>query len=69
NPDIAEIHNDLGVVLAKEGRFEHAIQSFKRAIEINPNYSRASNNLMLTYKKLHENSLATPITEQSCLLY
>ncbi len=44
-PDSAEMHNDLGVVLAAHGRLAEAVASFTRAIEINPRYIEARTNL------------------------
>src|SRR6516225_8919886 len=34
NPDLAEAHNDRGVILAAEGRFSEALSCFERAVEI-----------------------------------
>jgi protein O-GlcNAc transferase len=44
-PELAEAHNDLGVVLGAQGRFTEAVASFERAIVLNPNYAEAYNNL------------------------
>jgi protein O-GlcNAc transferase len=44
-PDVAEIHNDLGVVLAARGRFAEASAAFARATAIKPNYGDAQINL------------------------
>lgn len=43
----AEVHNNKGVELAEQGRFEEAIAAFNRAIEIYPKYENAHNNLGL----------------------
>lgn len=43
----AEAHNNKGVELAEQGRFEEAIAAFNRAIEIYPKYENAHNNLGL----------------------
>jgi len=39
------ILNNLGVVLSQEGRFSDAIASFRKALEINPDYADAHANL------------------------
>ncbi len=44
-PDHGDAHHHLAVVLAKEGRFDEAIQSFQQALRLNPNSSEISNNL------------------------
>jgi tetratricopeptide (TPR) repeat protein len=35
----------LGIALAAEGRFDEAIENYRQAIRINPNYSKALDNL------------------------
>jgi Tfp pilus assembly protein PilF len=44
-PDIAEVHNELGVVLAKQGRLDQALPRFERALALKPGYAEAHNNL------------------------
>jgi protein O-GlcNAc transferase len=44
-PDLAEAHNDLGVVLGGQGRLTEAVDCFQRAIDLNPNDAAAHNNL------------------------
>ncbi|HWP67263.1 MAG TPA: tetratricopeptide repeat protein [Candidatus Limnocylindria bacterium] len=41
----AETHNGLGFVLGRQGRTEEAIAEFRKAIEIDPRYTPAYNNL------------------------
>src|SRR5262249_54063888 len=41
----AETHNGLGYVLARQGRTDEAVTEFRRAIDINPKYTPACNNL------------------------
>ena len=36
---------NLGSVLAARGRFDEAIENYRKAIQINPNYPDALNNL------------------------
>ena len=45
NPDLAEAHNDRGVILAGNGDFAQALSCFERAVQINPRYTEARNNL------------------------
>jgi protein O-GlcNAc transferase len=44
-PDVAEMHNDLGVVLGARGAFAEAASSFERAVALRPDYADAHNNL------------------------
>ena len=37
--------NNLGNALAAKGRFEEAIETFRKALQINPNYPETLNNL------------------------
>ena len=45
NPEFAEAHNNLGVVLARLGKFEDAGVHFREALRIKPGYVHAKNNL------------------------
>ena len=46
NPDYAEAHNNLGVVLAtKQGNFSEAIKHYLKALQISSKYASAHNNL------------------------
>jgi predicted O-linked N-acetylglucosamine transferase (SPINDLY family) len=44
-PGIPEAHNNLGIVLAEEGRLAEAVASFQEAVRLKPNYADAHNNL------------------------
>ena len=46
------IYNGLGVVLAKQGKFEEAISRYRESLRINPNFSDAHYNLGITLFKL-----------------
>ena len=45
DPQLAEAHNDRGVVLAAGGALAEALSSFERAVELKPGYAEARNNL------------------------
>jgi protein O-GlcNAc transferase len=44
-PDVAEAHNDRGVILAGGGNLAEALPCFERAVAINPAYAEARGNL------------------------
>ncbi len=44
-PDCWLAHNNLGLAMIRERRFQEAIKNFKRVLQINPNYSPVYNNL------------------------
>jgi len=48
----ADVYNMLGFIYYTSSRFEDAIESFKKAIEINPAYTEASLNLSVVYNEL-----------------
>lgn len=52
NPSYADVHNILGVINHIEGRFQAAIESFKKALNINPRYTEAILNLAILYNDL-----------------
>ncbi len=62
NPQLPEPHNNLAVLFAAQGRFEDARRSLLEAIELQPNYDTARENLGdiyarladIEYRKAHE---------------
>jgi len=48
----ADIHHMLGVITHSRGDFAEAERHFERAVQINPNYTEAQLNLMVTYNDL-----------------
>jgi tetratricopeptide (TPR) repeat protein len=48
----ADVHHMLGVVAHSRGDFVRAESHFQRAVELNPNYTEAQLNLMVTYNEL-----------------
>jgi len=45
-------HNNLGVVLANQGRLEEAVVQFQMALKSNPDYDMAKNNLFLAMEDI-----------------
>ena len=54
------VHNYLGVVLDKQGNAEESVKHLKKALEINPYYSRARNNLGVIFERegRHDEAIA-----------
>lgn len=50
--DWAEAHNNLGIVLGKQQRFEQAILAYQRAVELKPDFVDAHHNLGTTLAQL-----------------
>ena len=57
-PSGQQIHNNLGDVYARQGDMQKAVEEFKKAIEINPNYADAHHNLGNTYQQMGQLDLA-----------
>jgi Flp pilus assembly protein TadD len=51
-PELAEVQNNLGVMLAAKGRIDEARQAFEHALRNNPDYATAHENLGDTYAQL-----------------
>jgi tetratricopeptide (TPR) repeat protein len=49
NPDSAAAYNQLGILYRKLGRFTDAVESYQRALEIQPDYALAHLNLGVLY--------------------
>lgn len=47
NPEHAEGHNNLGVVLKEQGRLDAAADAYRKAIALKPAHAEAHNNLGL----------------------
>ncbi|MFH1516100.1 MAG: tetratricopeptide repeat protein [bacterium] len=52
DPDNAELHNEMGMTLARDGLFSDAIMHFQSAIEINPNFAQAYHNIGIVHEYL-----------------
>ena len=48
----ADVHHMLGVITHSRGDFAEAERHFERAVHLNPNYTEAQLNLMVTYNDL-----------------
>ena len=44
-PDVAEVHNNMGIILRDQGHLEEAIEAYIRAISLKGDYAHAWNNL------------------------
>jgi tetratricopeptide (TPR) repeat protein len=51
NPDYSEVHNNLGVALAEQGRLTEAVASCQRALRLKPDYAEAHSNLGVALAK------------------
>ncbi len=50
--DFADVWNMLGVIYHDQGKFQKAVESFERALKINPLYTEAQLSLAVTYNDL-----------------
>jgi len=50
----ADVLNMLGIIYHIEGKFNNAVESFEKALEINPDYHEATLNLAVLYNDLGE---------------
>ena len=55
NPDAAEPHNLLGIILSLKGEHLKAMKHFRAAIDLNPTYEPARKNLFCGAKKHKQN--------------
>ncbi len=58
SPSSPQNHNNLGDLYGRHGDYEKAIEEFKRAIELNPEYADAFHNLANTYQQMGKIDLA-----------
>jgi len=52
--DDAELHSDLGTVLAKQGRFREAVPEFETAVRLDPKLETAKHNLRAAKARLEQ---------------
>jgi protein O-GlcNAc transferase len=67
-PDVAEAHNDLGVVLGARGRFAEAATAFQRAAALRPDYAEAHANLGGALRRLGRTEEAVARYERAAVL-
>ncbi|MFO0754615.1 MAG: tetratricopeptide repeat protein, partial [Thermodesulfovibrionales bacterium] len=64
----AKAHYSLGVAYGKLRKYSEAIEAFKRAISIDPDYAEAHNNLGVTYLKSGMYKGAVEAFEQAIMI-
>jgi tetratricopeptide (TPR) repeat protein len=52
DPNLPEAYNSLGTVLALHGQYAEALTEYRRALEIDPEYQRARDNMQLAREAL-----------------
>lgn len=52
-PNYARVHNRMGTELLKQGKLTEAMAEFKKAIQSDPTYAGAYNNLGITYERMN----------------
>ena len=65
NPNLDNVHNNLGLILLSFGKYEEAELSLKKAININPNSANTLNNLGIIFKLLGEHQKAKDCHEKA----
>jgi Flp pilus assembly protein TadD len=45
DPDNARAHNNMGIAVAKQGKFDEAVHHFSEALRIDPHHASARKNL------------------------
>jgi hypothetical protein len=45
NPNIPEVHNELGILLAEAGKLEEAVGHYREAVRLKPDYAEAHDNI------------------------
>ena len=55
NPMHAEAHNNLGIILAKQGRLDEAVSQFVEALRIDPDFTKAKRNLQKAQMQMPDN--------------
>jgi Tfp pilus assembly protein PilF len=51
-PELVEVRNNLGTLLAQQGKFDEAVVQFRAAVQRNPEFDTARANLGLALAKL-----------------
>jgi len=68
SPSSHQNHNNLGDMYGRHGDLEKAVEEFKRAIELKPNYADAYHNLGNTYLQQEKYDLAIEYYQKAAVL-
>ncbi len=58
DPSYATPHNDMGVIMEEQGRFEEAERAYQQALSLDPNYLEPHTNLALLYERMGQTEKA-----------
>jgi len=67
NPQIADLHNNLGVLLLTKQDFAGSIKHLQLALQLKPNFGQAMYALAKTYLATNQPELAWPLLKKACL--
>ena len=68
SPQLAPVHNALGIAYANSGRYQDAIAQFDAAIAIQPDDAQSYYNKGFSLKRLHEDEQSMQQMKKSCEL-
>ncbi|MBW2324715.1 MAG: tetratricopeptide repeat protein [Deltaproteobacteria bacterium] len=54
NPNTVNVYNSLGIVYRRQGKFEEAVQQYKKALRVNPEDENIFYNLSRVYLMLND---------------
>lgn len=66
NPQIAELHSNLGALLAHQRKFDYAIAELKFALKLKPTLGEAMYSLGKIYLAIHQPDLAWDVLHTAC---
>jgi tetratricopeptide (TPR) repeat protein len=67
-PDVPEVHNDVGIMLAEEGRYPESVVYLQEALRLKPDYAFAHNNLGNVWRELGKLDEAAACYERALVL-
>lgn len=65
NYQFADVYNMLGIIYQHSGEFSRSIESFNKALKLNPNYTEALLNLSVLYNDLGEYKQARQLIQRT----